>query len=59
MFLMHICSLVIEITVGHRPALLAEAGYRYDIRHTRGHLGIILDILEKLIGDMGGILLQI
>ena len=46
-YLRHIRSLVIEIMVGHRPALLAEAGYRYDTRHTSGSLGIILDIRES------------
>ena len=37
----HIRSLLVEILVGHRPALLAEAGYGYGTRHTRGYLGII------------------
>ena len=57
MFLRHIRSLVVEIMVGHHPALLAEAGYGYDTRHTRGYLGIILDILEKAKGGIRGMLL--
>ncbi len=58
MFLRHIRSLVVEIMVGHRPALLAEAGYRYDTRHTKGYLGIIFDTLEKAKGGIRGMLLE-
>ena len=57
MFIRHICGLVVEIMVGYCPAFLAEAGYRYDAIHTRGHLGIMLDILEKSKADIGGMLL--
>ncbi len=58
MFLRHVRSLVVEIMVGHRCALLAEAGYRYDTRNTKGYLGIILDILERLKGGIRGMLLE-
>lgn len=58
MFLRHIRSLVVEIVVGHRSALLAEAGYRYDTGLTKGYLGIILDILEKVKGGIRGMLLE-
>ena len=57
-FSRRIRSLVIEIAVGHRPALLAEATYRYDTRHTSGYLRIILAILEKSKGDIRGMLLE-
>ena len=59
MFLRHIRSLGgVEIMVGHRPALLAEAGYRYDARHTTRYLGIIVAILENSKGDIRGMLLE-
>ena len=57
-FLRHVRSLVVEIMVGHRSALLADAGYRYDTRHTKEYLGIILDILEKAKGGGRGMLLE-
>ena len=58
MFLRHIRSLVVEIMVGHRAALLAEARYLYDTSYTKGYLDIILDRLEKAKGGMRGILLE-
>ena len=59
LLLRHIRSLVIEIMVGYRSALLAEVGYRYDKRHIRGYLGIILDMLERAKGGIRGMLLEI
>ena len=59
LFLRHIRSLVVEIMVGHRSALLAEVGNRYDTRHTKGYLGIILDMLERAKGGIRGMLSEI
>ena len=56
LFLRHIRSLVVEIMVGHRSALLAEVGNRYDTGHTKGYLSIILDMLERAKGGIRGML---
>ena len=56
--LRHVRSLVVEIIVGHRSALLADAEYRHDTRHAIEYLVIILDILEKAEGGGGGMLME-
>ena len=55
--LRHVRSLVVEIMVRHRSALLADTGYRYDTRKTKEYLGIIPDILERAKGGGRGMLL--
>ena len=53
-----ISNLIVEIMVGHGPALRGSPGYRYVTRDTQAYLDLILNTLEEAKEGVRGLLLQ-